>query len=52
MLREYAAFEINEQTGEALTDHEMTDRHYDRITSLQVISFIYYVVIYIHVYIF
>jgi len=35
----YVGFEINEQTGEALTDHEMTDLHYDRITSLQKAAF-------------
>ncbi|XP_066279598.1 RNA helicase aquarius-like [Branchiostoma lanceolatum] len=31
----YAGFEINDQTGEALTDHNMTDLHYNSITSLQ-----------------
>jgi hypothetical protein len=36
MLEFYGGFEINDQTGEALTDHEMTDVHYDKITSLQV----------------
>lgn len=36
MLKFYAGFEINEQTGEALTDTEMMIMHYDRITSLQV----------------
>eukprot|EP00058_Branchiostoma_floridae_P027957 XP_002613448.1 hypothetical protein BRAFLDRAFT_123925 [Branchiostoma floridae] len=35
-LKFYAGFEINDQTGEALTDHNMTDLHYNRITSLQV----------------
>ena len=39
MLTFYAGFEINEQTGEALTDHEMTDIHYNRITSLQKAAF-------------
>ena len=39
MLKFYAGFEINDQTGEALTDHEMTDIHYDSITSLQVTVF-------------
>ena len=39
MLTFYAGFEINEQTGEALTDHEMTDIHYSRITSLQNAAF-------------
>ena len=38
MLKFYAGFEINEQTGEALTDHEMTDIHYDKIAKLQVSS--------------
>ena len=36
MLSFYCGFEINEQTGEALTDSEMTSAHYDKITSLQV----------------
>ena len=36
VLKFYAGFEINEQTGEALTDDEMIDIHYNRITSLQV----------------
>ena len=36
MLKFYSGFEINEQTGEALTDHEMTENHYHRIISLQV----------------
>jgi intron-binding protein aquarius len=31
----YAGFEINDQTGAALTDHEMVDLHYDKIISLQ-----------------
>lgn len=35
-LKLYSRFEINDQTGSALTDHEMTDLHYNRITSLQV----------------
>ncbi|CAH1791178.1 unnamed protein product [Owenia fusiformis] len=39
MLKFYAGFEINEQTGEALTDDEMTDIHYDQITSLQKAAF-------------
>ncbi len=39
MLKFYSGFEINEQTGEALTDHEMTDIHYDKITSLQKAAF-------------
>ena len=36
VLKFYAGFEINEQTGEALTDSEMINKHYNRITSLQV----------------
>jgi len=32
----YATFEINDETGEARTDSEMTAIHYDQITSLQV----------------
>ena len=39
MLKFYSGFEINEQTGEALTDHEMTDIHYSKITSLQKAAF-------------
>jgi len=36
VLSVYAMFEINEETGEARTDSEMTAIHYDQITSLQV----------------
>ena len=36
VVKFYAGFEINEQTGEALTDDEMIDIHYNKITSLQV----------------
>jgi len=36
MLKFYTGFEINDQTGNALTENEMTTIHYDRITSLQV----------------
>lgn len=32
----YTGFGINDQTGNALTEKEMTTLHYDRITSLQV----------------
>ncbi|ELT95764.1 hypothetical protein CAPTEDRAFT_198998 [Capitella teleta] len=39
MLNFYTGFEINDQTGEALTDHEMTELHYDSITSLQKAAF-------------
>jgi intron-binding protein aquarius len=38
MLKFYTGFEINDQTGNALTENEMTTIHYDRITSLQVTS--------------
>jgi len=42
VLSFYATFEINDETGEARTDSEMTAIHYDQITSLQVTSrFIY-----------
>ena len=37
-LKFYTGFEISDQTGSALTDHEMTDIHYNKITSLQVAS--------------
>lgn len=36
MLKFYARFEINDETGDSLTDHDMTEIHYSRITSLQV----------------
>ena len=36
VLEVYATFEINEESGEARTDSEMTAIHYDEITSLQV----------------
>ena len=39
MVQFYADFEISEETGEALTDREMTAMHYSRITSLQKIAF-------------
>ncbi|XP_054758837.2 RNA helicase aquarius-like [Lytechinus pictus] len=39
MLTFYAGFEIKDSTGTALTDHEMTDIHYDRISSLQRAAF-------------
>ncbi|XP_071509741.1 RNA helicase aquarius-like [Diadema antillarum] len=39
MLTFYAGFEIKDSTGIALTDHEMTDIHYDRIGSLQRAAF-------------
>lgn len=37
MLQFYARFEICDQTGEALSDHDMTEIHYNHITALQVI---------------
>lgn len=36
MLKFYARFEISEETGDPLTDHDMTQSHYEKITSLQV----------------
>lgn len=36
MLKFYTGFEINDQTGNALTQKEMTTIHYEKITSLQV----------------
>lgn len=36
VLKFYARFEINEDTGNPLTDHDMTQLHYEKITSLQV----------------
>uniref|UniRef100_A0A6Q2XQ48 RNA helicase aquarius n=1 Tax=Esox lucius TaxID=8010 RepID=A0A6Q2XQ48_ESOLU len=39
MLKFYTGFEINDQTGNALTEKEMTTLHYDRITSLQRAAF-------------
>lgn len=36
MLKFYARFEISEETGDPLTDHDMTQLHYTKITSLQV----------------
>ncbi|XP_036448843.1 RNA helicase aquarius isoform X1 [Colossoma macropomum] len=42
MLKFYTGFEINDQTGNALTEKEMTNIHYDRITSLQRASFAHF----------
>ncbi|XP_076342913.1 LOW QUALITY PROTEIN: RNA helicase aquarius [Tachypleus tridentatus] len=39
MLKFYSRFEINDQTGEALTDHDMMQNHYDLITALQKAAF-------------
>lgn len=36
MLKFYLRFEINDATGDPLTDHDMTQLHYSKITSLQV----------------
>ncbi|XP_068154330.1 RNA helicase aquarius [Drosophila tropicalis] len=35
MLNFYTRFEINDVTGNSLTDHDMTQLHYKKITSLQ-----------------
>ena len=35
-LQFYAGFEINDHTGSSLTDHEMMELHYKKITSVQV----------------
>ncbi|XP_074641983.1 RNA helicase aquarius-like [Tubulanus polymorphus] len=42
MLKFYAGFEINDQSGKALTDSEMTDLHYNQITKLQKGAFKYF----------
>ncbi|MBN3285523.1 AQR helicase, partial [Polyodon spathula] len=42
MLKFYTGFEINDQTGNALTQNEMTTMHYDRITSLQRAAFAHF----------
>jgi intron-binding protein aquarius len=39
ILKFYTGFEINDQTGLALTDHNMLDNHYNSITSLQRAAF-------------
>lgn len=39
MLKFYARFEISDETGDPLTDHDMTQIHYQRITSLQKAAF-------------
>lgn len=39
MLKFYARFEINDETGDCLSDHEMTQMHYKNITSLQKAAF-------------
>lgn len=42
MLKFYAHFEINDQTGDPLTDRDMMQLHYDRITALQKAAFVKY----------
>lgn len=39
MLKFYTRFEINDVTGDPLTDHDMTQIHYNKITSLQRAAF-------------
>ena len=39
MLKFYSRFEISDETGDPLTDHDMTQIHYSRITSLQKAAF-------------
>uniref|UniRef100_A0A131YN13 RNA helicase aquarius n=1 Tax=Rhipicephalus appendiculatus TaxID=34631 RepID=A0A131YN13_RHIAP len=38
-LKFYSKFEISDQTGEELTDHDMMQIHYDNITALQKAAF-------------
>ncbi|XP_047537056.1 RNA helicase aquarius [Vanessa atalanta] len=39
MLKFYARFEISDETGDPMTDRDMTLQHYSRITSLQKAAF-------------
>ncbi|XP_004519648.1 intron-binding protein aquarius [Ceratitis capitata] len=39
MLKFYTRFEISDVTGDSLTDHQMTQLHYKKITSLQRAAF-------------
>lgn len=39
MLKFYACFEINDETGDCLSEHEMMQMHYKKITSLQKAAF-------------
>ena len=39
MLKFYARFEISEELGDPLTDYDMTQLHYNKITSLQKAAF-------------
>lgn len=45
MLKFYSRFEINDESGDALTDHDMTQIHYSKIISLQVKSKICYIML-------
>lgn len=36
LLKFYARFEIDEESGDALTDNDMMKLHYEKIISLQV----------------
>ena len=38
-LKFYAGFEINDQSGSSLTDHEMTDIHYNKYTLIIISSY-------------
>ncbi|KAK2717182.1 hypothetical protein QYM36_007331, partial [Artemia franciscana] len=40
MLKFYTCFEINDETGDPLTDRDMMELHYGRITSLQRAAFV------------
>uniref|UniRef100_A0A914RK77 Intron-binding protein aquarius N-terminal domain-containing protein n=1 Tax=Parascaris equorum TaxID=6256 RepID=A0A914RK77_PAREQ len=42
MLKFYSRFEIDDVTGEPLTDGEMTDRHYAHVIKLQKAAFKYF----------
>lgn len=39
MLKFYSRFEISDESGDPLTDHDMTQIHYSKITSLQQAAF-------------
>ncbi|XP_057663610.1 RNA helicase aquarius [Diorhabda carinulata] len=40
MLKFYSRFEISDESGDPLTDHDMTQIHYSKITSLQQAAFV------------
>lgn len=40
MLKFYARFEINDQSGSSLSDRDMTALHYGQITALQKAAFV------------